>query len=804
MLGALKQYNQFIVWKLVPNPEGPKPLKVPVNYQTGMSCTAHDAQNWTSYDNAVQACALVGGAGVGFVLTPNDPICCVDLDKCLNPDGTWSDFAMGIMALFPTAATELSYSGNGLHLWFLYDPTQVPANHKTRSAEVPGLEVYTSKRFIALGSEVYYGDSATDGTMKLNEVLNFYLPGTTSEAADWTDEAVEEWSGPEDDAELIARMLRSKPSAAQAFDGRATVRDLWEGNVEKLATTFPSESGDDFDHSSADAALFSHLAFWTGKNSVRMDRLFRQSALMREKYANRLDYQENTINQASGWTTSVYKDPKTQVKVPVPESTPVIPGQNARQIAPSIDRKGVLRQDSAYLTLNQQLDHFAGCVYIQTLHQAFLPDGQVLTPEQFKVKYGGNEFAMSADGLKPTKNAWEAFTDNRGIWFPYADSIQFRPEDPPGQLIEKEGRMVLNGYIPAKIIRKEGDVSLFLYHLAKLFPNDRDRLIVLSYLAAQVQYIGSKFQFALLFQGMEGNGKTFLIEVMRYCLGSQYFHTPNASDVANKFNAWLQNKLFIALEEIYVSDKREVSDTLKPLITARHIEIQAKGGNQFTGDNRANFILTSNYKDAIRKTKEDRRYCVFYTPQQEAGDLEAWGMTNEYFNTLHHWAENGGYAAIAHFLQNFEIPDEFNPATSCKRAPATSSTTEAIALSAGSVEQELQEAIDQGREGFKGGWISSNALTKLIEDLRLTRSITRNRRANIMKAAGYAPHKKLSNGRAPTVVHQEGGRPILYVIKDHASLGLKTPQDVVNAYVRAQGWDTGKILTPPSHGSGKP
>ena len=42
----------------------------------------------------------------------------------------------------------------------------------------------------------------------------------------------------------------------------------------------------------------SHLAFWTGKDMTRMDRLFRRSGLMRDKYRDRDDYRRDTIRGA--------------------------------------------------------------------------------------------------------------------------------------------------------------------------------------------------------------------------------------------------------------------------------------------------------------------------------------------------------------------------------------------------------------------------------------------------------------------------------------------------------------------------
>ena len=69
-----------------------------------------------------------------------------------------------------------------------------------------------------------------------------------------------------DDADLLNKASRAKNGSA--FDA------LWAGNTSR-------HNGD---HSAADMALLNALAFWTGKDAVRMDRLFRQSGLMRPKW----------------------------------------------------------------------------------------------------------------------------------------------------------------------------------------------------------------------------------------------------------------------------------------------------------------------------------------------------------------------------------------------------------------------------------------------------------------------------------------------------------------------------------------
>jgi RecA-family ATPase len=101
-------------------------------------------------------------------------------------------------------------------------------------------------------------------------------------------------------------MLRSTSTASQFGEG-ITIRDLWEANTVKLAEKFPAyDGGDGFDHSSADASLMSHLAFWTGKDMPRMDRMFRMSGLMRDKYEKRADYRRDTIQKAARLCKRVY------------------------------------------------------------------------------------------------------------------------------------------------------------------------------------------------------------------------------------------------------------------------------------------------------------------------------------------------------------------------------------------------------------------------------------------------------------------------------------------------------------------
>lgn len=779
---TLAAYRQFILYTISPSVSRPgKTDKFPINSVTGHKHDAHDPTIWLSADEATAAQAARPTAGIGFVFTDNDPLFFLDLDDCLGADGQWSPLATQLCDYLAGCFIEVSLSGSGLHI--IGAATAVPPHsckYKTPDCDV---DLYTEARFVALTGTGAYGDPTYNCQQQLDWLCaNYFPPTAVTQSADWTSQPDPEWTGPTDDADLIRRMLASK-SAGGAFSGRATPQALWTADPELLAIAYPPQSGTNpFDHSSADAALCQHLAFWTGRDCERIDRLFRQSALYRDKW-EREGYARDTVLHATSHCRAVYThtlDSKPLPTVPATEPTPTAPGYEG------------LRDGVQMLSITSQIDYFKGCVYIRSLHKAFVPDGELLKPEQFKASYGGYTFSLDMCNDKTSRSAWEALTENMGYNFPKAHDACFRPELPPGAIIEEESRVVVNTYVPVITERRPGDPAPFLDYLSKLIPDAGDRAIMLAYVAALVQYPGVKFQWCPLLQGIEGNGKSLLIRVISFCVGNRYSHMPNAKDIDNKFNAWLRGKLFIGVEEIYTADRQDKIDALKPLITNDRVELQGKGDNQVTGDNRANFLMCSNHKDAIRKTLGDRRYCIFFTAQQEPGDIHRDGMGGDYFPDLYDWLREDGYAIVNNYLRSYQIPDLLNPATHCHRAPTTSSTAEAIRSSMGGIEQEVMEAIEEGRPGFAGGWISSTAFDKLLDDRRAGSKIPRSRRRDMLKGLGYDWHPNLPEGRINNPI-MEGGqatRPRLYLQLGHPAGGIYTPAEIVRAYQDAQGGAT--------------
>lgn len=474
-----------------------------------------------------------------------------------------------------------------------------------------------------------------------------------------------------------------------------------------------------------------------------------------------------------------------------PSRVAAVFGDGAQPMPGAVDEvQPVVRAGWQYLDVAAQLQHFEGCVYVSDVHRVLMPNGALLKPDQFKVMRGGYEFQMSPDNSKPTKNAFEAFTESRVTSFPKADTMCFRPDLEPGEIVLNGNMTSVNTYVPAVIHTSNGDVTPFLTLLGKLIPDPGDQAIMLAYLAALKQYPGVKFRWCPLIQGVEGNGKGALMMIAEYLVGERYTHKPSAANLSEsglKFNGWMARKLLIVIEEIHVSDRRELLDALKPLITDDRVEFQGKGMDQVTAENRANFILTSNHRDAIVKTRNDRRYAIFYTAQQENADIARDGMTGDYLPKFYEWLRGSGLGDIAGYMERYDIPDELNPATRCHRAPVTSSTEEAINESRGLVEQEILNAVAEGRPGFCGGWISSIAVSRLLNDLH--RTVPPRKRGMLMASLCYVPHPAFPNGQCTRAIFQEDSkRPVLYVQQESLNTNFTTGEEAYHAYMKAQGY----------------
>lgn len=779
-LAPLAAYKQFILYRLVPN--GAKTEKKPIDPRTMIVANPHDPESWVTFDEAARLLPALGKQhGIGFVFTANDPFWFLDVDGAWD-GSAWNATAVDACTQLAGAAVEVSSSGRGLHI---FGTGPVPA-HGNRNKDLH-TEFYSDKRFVALTGLSTQGDASfAPAGLAAYVAKHFPVSAGTSGSVDgewWSDEPVAAWRGPVDDQTLIDRALKSR-SGASVFGGKASFADLWEANADALGRQFPPDRpGDSYNASSADAALAQHLCFWTGNDAARVERLMRQSALMRDKWDERADYYlPRTIRKACSMQVEFLADAP-------PSASPFA---EAVRNAPVLTEATPITEDT-HLTPRHQVDYFAGCTYVVDADRFALPNGQLVDATRFNRIFGGRVFVMDNANAKTSFKAAEAFTENRAYRFPRVDTVCFRPRVSPGAILFEGGRSLVNTWVPVDVPRVKGDTTRFWTHLAKMLPDPRDQQILACYMAACVQMQGLKFQWAPLIQGTTGNGKSMLSQFVRKAIGKQYCHTPRAKNIDNDFNAWMFGRTFYSVDEIYIPDKRlNILETLKEMITSDEQEVTKKGIDSGTLDICGNFMFFTNHKDGIRKNRHERRIAPFYTAQQTPSDLLSAGMSEEYFRDFVDWLKGhgryegdpAGYSIIAEMLWTMPIPAEFDP-SKMPRAPNTSSTEAAIAASRGPVEQEIIEAVETGQLGFRGGWVSSLMLKRLAESSG--HRIPLAMQVELLVGLGYQTHPALKEGRVHNEVMPDAGKPRLFVRNDCTQLlAIESGAEVARAYVSAQ------------------
>lgn len=262
----LKETGRWCVWKRE-QPEGrDKPTKAPYNPRTGGRAMSNNPDTFTSYQEAVNALerGRYDGLGVGVF----DGLCAVDIDDCLDEDGTPSPLALDVITTMQSYV-ETSPSGRGVRIFFRasgfgYDKSRYYTMNASR-----GLEVYvygqTHKFLTVTGNSQPWGGirPIEERGAQLQSILERYMgrPQKAAQDVPRTPQTPVNLA----DGEVISKALNARNGAIFAA--------LWGGDTSAYGS-----------HSEADLALCNMLAYWTGGNAEQVDRLFRASGLIRDKW----------------------------------------------------------------------------------------------------------------------------------------------------------------------------------------------------------------------------------------------------------------------------------------------------------------------------------------------------------------------------------------------------------------------------------------------------------------------------------------------------------------------------------------
>jgi putative DNA primase/helicase len=201
---------------------------------------------------------------------------------------------------------------------------------------------------------------------------------------------------------------------------------------------------------------------------------------------------------------------------------------------------------------------------------------------------------------------------------------------------------------------------------------------LIKWMAFPLQNPGAKMQSAIIMHGPQGTGKSMVFKTLAKIYGykgNPYFNYSIVLDqkaLQSNFNPDWDSKLFVLAEEVVSnSDKWQLKNELKELITGETIRIEGKFANAVHQKNQMNMAFLSNEGQPIPLDVGDRRHLVIYTPPP---------LSKETYQEVSDEIHAGGIEAFYDYLLNVDLTG-FNEGS---KPPMTEAKQRLIDLSAGS------------------------------------------------------------------------------------------------------------------------
>lgn len=311
----LRQHARFCLWRYE-TVDGQENRKVLYNPATHSRAKANDPNTFGTFSEAMNAGGDYSGLGVGMF----GNLAAIDIDHCIE-NGQLSPMAADIVSSM-SSYTEISPSGTGIRILFYapgmtYDKDRYYIKNPAR-----GLEIYiagmTSRYVTVTGNRLNSADIETR-SKECMAVVDKYMKRPERQQATAPVPARPLNNSDLSDDDIIR--IASKSRTGSTFD------ELWGGGY----AGNPS-------HSEADLALCNMLAFYTGPNPDRIDALFRQSGLMRDKWEQRDRYREDTIQKAIDSCNGKFFEPKPWEPQQIRQPSPA-PSVGINQAPPATDNQ---------------------------------------------------------------------------------------------------------------------------------------------------------------------------------------------------------------------------------------------------------------------------------------------------------------------------------------------------------------------------------------------------------------------------------------------------------------------------------
>lgn len=225
---------------------------------------------------------------------------------------------------------------------------------------------------------------------------------------------------------------------------------------------------------------------------------------------------------------------------------------------------------------------------------------------------------------------------------------------------------------------EEEAVQIFLHHFEHLFSSHKDRTLFLDFITYIVKNPGQRVNWAILIQGSEGDGKSWFSLLLKSILGDKNVNDVSGKALEEKYNGWAEGALVCFIEEVRLqgANRFDAINNVKTLLTNKYVSIRVMNTDPYSVINTMNYIMTSNFKDAMPVGDEDSRVFPLFSRFQNKRMVDDFKRENpQYYNRLHGALHFAG--AIRQYLLLREYSPLFDPKN---RAPESDYRDEMVML----------------------------------------------------------------------------------------------------------------------------
>ena len=191
--------------------------------------------------------------------------------------------------------------------------------------------------------------------------------------------------------------------------------------------------------------------------------------------------------------------------------------------------------------------------------------------------------------------------------------------------------------------RPNGDENLTWDYLELLLrhglanDNEDHYKYILDWTAYMFQKPEALPEVAIVFTGKKGTGKSTFGAILDHIVGPTHSIQVTSPEVfVGRFNAHMQNKVFIFADEAVSAQSEVQNSRLKAMITEKNAVAEAKGIDAQRVRNYCHLMIASNNATPVLVSPDERRYAMFAVSEAYIQDID-------FFKRLHIEMEQGGY-----------------------------------------------------------------------------------------------------------------------------------------------------------------